>query len=134
MNDDLISRSELRKNVNSFFDSHYKGLVSSDLIKYAKAVDDFIDNAPTIERILCRSRDWSNECTHSSSFEQGYVQGYEDGKNERPKGKWELFEKRPCQNLYMCSNCGHIIESMPDRLVENFKGCYCGADMRGEEE
>lgn len=95
MNDDLISRSELRKNVNSFFDSHYKGLVSSDLIKYAKAVDDFIDNAPTIERILCRSRDWSNECTHSSSFEQGYVQGYEDGKNERPKGKWIPIKYRP---------------------------------------
>ena len=49
---------------------------------------------------------------------------------ERPKGKWELFEKRPCQNLYMCSNCGHIIESMPDRLAENFKGCYCGANMK----
>lgn len=48
----------------------------------------------------------------------------------RPKGKWELFEKRPYINLYMCSNCGHIIESMPDRLAENFKGCYCGADMR----
>ena len=51
---------------------------------------------------------------------------------ERPKGKWELFEKRPYINLYMCSNCGHIIESMPDRLAENFKGCYCGADMRGD--
>lgn len=52
---------------------------------------------------------------------------------ERPKGEWELFEKRPYLNLYMCSNCGHIIESMPDKLAENFKGCYCGADMRGEE-
>ena len=51
---------------------------------------------------------------------------------ERPKGEWELFEKRPYQNLYMCSKCGHIIESMPDRLAENFKGCYCGADMRGD--
>lgn len=53
---------------------------------------------------------------------------------ERPKGKWELLEKKPYINLYMCSKCGHIIESMPDRLAENFKGCYCGADMRGEEE
>lgn len=51
---------------------------------------------------------------------------------ERPKGKWELFEKRPCENLYMCSNCGHLIESMPDRLAENFKGCYCGARMESD--
>lgn len=51
---------------------------------------------------------------------------------ERPKGKWELFVERPFQNVYMCSNCGHLIESMPDRLAENFKGCYCGADMRGD--
>lgn len=61
-----------------------------------------------------------------------YVEAIANGTpyEERPKGKWELFEKRPYINLYMCSNCEHIIESMPDRLAENFKGCYCGADMR----
>lgn len=48
MNDDLISRSALRKKVNSFFDSQFEGIVSSDLIKYAEAVDELIDNAPTV--------------------------------------------------------------------------------------
>lgn len=49
MNDDLISRSALRKAVNDFYDNSFEGIVSSDLIKYAKAVDDFIDNASTIQ-------------------------------------------------------------------------------------
>ena len=49
MNDDLISRSALRKAVNDFYDNSFKGIVSSDLIKYAEAVDELIDDAPTIE-------------------------------------------------------------------------------------
>lgn len=49
MNNDLISRSALRKAVNDFYDNSFKGTVSSDLIKYAEAVDSLIDNAPTIE-------------------------------------------------------------------------------------
>lgn len=49
MKNDLISRSELKKAVNGFFDNHFKGLVSNELITYAKAVDNAIDNAPTVE-------------------------------------------------------------------------------------
>lgn len=66
-----------------------------------------IDNAPTVERIVCRSRDWSNECTHSSSFEQGYVQGYEEGKNDRPKGKWITvnLQQENDGGAFMCSCC-----------------------------
>lgn len=45
----LIDADALRKAVNDFFDNSFEGIVSSDLIKYAEAVDDFIDNAPTIE-------------------------------------------------------------------------------------
>lgn len=50
MNNDLISREALRKAVNDFYDNSFEGIVSSDLIKYAQAVDDLIDNAPTAER------------------------------------------------------------------------------------
>lgn len=46
---DLISRSALRKEVNTFYDNHFIGLVPNELIKYAQAVDDFIDNAPAVE-------------------------------------------------------------------------------------
>lgn len=82
-----------------------------------------------------------NNCIHESvchfwvheNYPSDFYENCTQYQEERPKGHWELFEKRPCQNLYMCSNCGHLIESMPDRLVENFKGCYCGADMRGGE-
>lgn len=81
---------------------------------------------------VCNDKDtaWCEHCCSVNDWED-YIDNAPTIE-ERPKGKWELFEKRPCQNLYMCSNCGHIIESMPDRLVENFKGCYCGADMRGD--
>ena len=48
MNNDLISRSELKKAINEFFDNHFKGLVSNELITYAKAVDNAIDNAPSV--------------------------------------------------------------------------------------
>lgn len=45
----LIDADALRKAVNDFYDNSFEGIVSSELIKYAKAVDDYIDNAPTIE-------------------------------------------------------------------------------------
>lgn len=45
----LIDADALRKAVNDFYDNSFEGIVSSDLIKYAQVVDDFIDNAPTIE-------------------------------------------------------------------------------------
>ena len=49
MNNDLISRSALKKAINDFYDNHFKGLVPNELITYAKAVDNAIDNAPTAE-------------------------------------------------------------------------------------
>ena len=51
MNNDLISRKALREKVNAFYDSHFKGLVPKELITYAEAVDDLIDNAPTVNEV-----------------------------------------------------------------------------------
>ena len=48
----LIDANALRKQVNAFYDEHFKGLVPNELIKYAQAVDDFIDNAPTVDAIV----------------------------------------------------------------------------------
>ena len=86
MNNDLISRSELRKAVNDFYDNHFKGLVPNELITYAEAVDNFIDNAPTVvpERPQCNQIAW----------EQGYEVGYAQGKSERPQGEWIPVSKR----------------------------------------
>ena len=49
MNNDLISRSELKEKVNAFYDELFVGCVSSDLFAYAKGVDGIIDTAPTVE-------------------------------------------------------------------------------------
>lgn len=84
-----------------------------------------IAKAPTVERIVCRSRYWSSECTHSSSFEQGYTQGYEEGKNDRPKGKW--ITKPLIYGVTYCSECDFELK------INNTNFCpNCGADMRGD--
>lgn len=58
----------LKEKVNAFYDSHFKQI---GLTTYAKAVNIYIDNAPTVE-IPCNQIIWE--------------QGYECGKNERPQG------------------------------------------------
>lgn len=146
MNDDLISREWLEDAFDNLCCHNCK------MCRNFRIEDSFykcalIDNAPTIERIVCRSRDWSNECTHSSSFEQGYTQGYHCGfakgaeiPSFRKTGKWintgKTWEETVdgfihSGNIYECSVCkaeikGHI-ECKP--FCE-----YCGAYMRGKEE
>lgn len=76
-----------------------------------------IANAPTVEYPF---------------YAEAYQTGYEEGKNERPKGKWlksSNMSKRSYQRL--CSNCKHIVYFCGDG---NYPNCpYCLADMRGEE-
>ena len=118
----LIDADALKKVLNEIFET--VEVVTFD------DINAIIDNAPTEERIVCRSRDWSNECTHSSSFEQGYVQGYEEGKNDRPKGKWIIdghhIRCNRC-NEYIC-NTDREGNKIPDNFCPN-----CGADMRGDK-
>lgn len=75
----LIDAVSLRKAVNDFYDNSFEGIVSSDLIKYAEAVDDIIDNAPTID----------------TTFRE--VVAYECGQKsveERPKSEWIPVSKK----------------------------------------
>lgn len=44
----LIDADALKETINAFFDAHFVGCVSSDLITYAKGVDGIIDNTPTV--------------------------------------------------------------------------------------
>lgn len=64
-------------------------------------------------------------------YAEAYQTGYEEGKNERPKGKWlksSNMSKRSYQRL--CSNCKHIVYFCGDG---NYPNCpYCLADMRGD--
>lgn len=94
-----------------------------------------INDAPTVERILCRSRFWSNECLYSNAFEQGYAQGFHCGfakgaeiPSFRNTGKW-ITDKL---HNTVCSNCGGIRR---DNRVDHIDFCNkCGTYMRDEEE
>ena len=44
----LIDADALKETINTFFDAHFVGCVSNDLITYAKGVDGIIDNTPTV--------------------------------------------------------------------------------------
>lgn len=73
-----------------------------------------IDNAPTV-----KPRD---------NFDLGYVQGLEDGKNDRPQGEWIFRQGVTCGGYYKCSNCGEV-----ERAEKNF--CHnCGAKMEEKQE
>ena len=65
-NNVLIRREALREKVNAFYDSHFKGLVPDELITFAKAVDDFIDNAQPV--------------TTEDKEKEAYRRGFEIGK------------------------------------------------------
>jgi hypothetical protein len=92
---------------------------------YADGWDDAIDaimkDAPTVE-----VRD---------NFDIGYAQGLEDGRNERPKGKWHKI-KTSCDighKFYICSKCNREIDVMDGECLDDYPFCHCGADMREEE-
>lgn len=79
-----------------------------------------IDNAPTVEYPF---------------YAEAYQTGYEEGKNDRPKGEWKVNNYG---DVY-CSNCGIMAlckEFMADdfREVKTDYCAFCGADMRGDDE
>lgn len=121
----LIDAAALRKAVNDFYDNSFEGIVSSDLIKYAEAVDELIDNAPTVD----------------TTFRE--VVAYECGQKsveERPKGKWRSVGFEKGYAFCICSNCGNTTRLYRDSKNEfcciadirnKVIAClYCGADMR----
>ena len=86
---------------------------------------DIVRNAPAIE-----IRD---------NFDIGYAQGLEDGRNERPKGKWKFIKgDEMFLDSYKCTNCneeflfGEGIDIKHIRKYQHFCS-NCGADMRKEK-
>lgn len=118
MNNDLISRKELRKAFKKlpFFTGAY--------LYYARQL---IDNAPTI----------NTTCPHcDSGYAQGYSDGYLKGKEERPHGEW--IGDTDYDNTCKCSKCRMTFDT--DRLkMVMCDGKYelppccpnCGAKMDG---
>lgn len=53
---------------------------------------------------------------------------------EQKHGHWIKIENENLNNAYVCSECGHMVYSIPEELYVRFKGCYCGAKMRGDDD
>lgn len=114
-----------------------KGESMSELIYKQDAKDavdmalDTIDHVPEwVYDILLNSLDKVPSAEPDKDLihlqkEQAYMQGYEDGRKSRKKGKW-------IDNTF-CSECGwvHEVESGFIGSVKQFNFCpNCGADMR----
>lgn len=130
MNNDLISRSELKKAIKTECNPYGKPTID---FESGKRVLKIIDNAPTVSYPF---------------YQEAYQTGYEEGKNERPQGEWikgreisRTMIGAKVQHIeykdYTCSNCGLVL----DYLLYNYDGSpfykfcpNCGADMREKEE
>lgn len=78
MNNDLISRSELKEAIKQL-DWHYSEY--NEVVFNSDEIFNAIDNAPTVEYPF---------------YQEAYQTGYEEGKNERPQGEWiPVSEKLP---------------------------------------
>lgn len=84
-----------------------------------------IDKAPTVLDTL------ANELAEGmvSDLEHSFNCGYQEGLNNRPKGKWESRYWVGDAYYHVCSECKmHIRENEFDNYCPN-----CGADMRGKK-
>ena len=123
MENDLISRSALKKAIQSDMDKVEQLTVSDK--RWIKYLNDIIDNAPTVEpEIYINAADYD-------VLHEGYKQGKKDF--ERPQGKWEKEELQISidysQTVYYCSECHS------EKWLKTFNYCpNCGAQMEGEKE
>ena len=133
---DLISRSELTKAINDFYDKFFDGCFSSALITYAKGVDEIIENAQPIEptiKPICKVK-----------FDKEQLQEIVDKAKaevlasiERPHGEWiKVKEERMSVDMsgeivtrYKCSECGRLIAILTSKLAD-YPFCHCGAEMK----
>ena len=106
---DLINREALIKSINDFYDNHFNGLVPNELITYAEAVDNFINNAPAIE----------------ARPKGKWVKIREERCSVDMSGE--------IATRYRCFRCGRSITILPSKLVD-YPFCNCGADMRNNKE
>ena len=110
MNNDLISRSELKKALKSNCKPelcHDYNTAWCESCCRTNDFEDLIDNAPTVE--------------------------------EKPHGEWVdegQYAEGHSEHAYICKKCGYQIIENPNMIFENRFCKYCGADMRkgGAEE
>lgn len=112
MNNDLISREALRKQIDDY-KYFYSSFEKMTVAEFLTIVHEFIDNAPTIPQTIITE-----------------FKGCDNCELERPKGKW--IDVKDIPYLANCSNCGYQMDTHEEHGYFNY--CpYCGADMRGEK-
>lgn len=110
MNNDLISRSELKEAIRKRL-----GISSLKyLTEQEKVIVDEIDNAPTVNYPF---------------YQEAYQTGYEEGKNARLQGEWICVTKSTFPQYqpdeYKCPFCNVIVHRKTNYCE------YCGASMKG---
>ena len=88
----------------------------------------------------CKEHDEENHCCHRlSNFihtqaKEIHNMAYEEGKNDRPKGKWLTIEDRNGEVvLAECSKCGRTINVTCGKTLADYPFCHCGAEMKEAE-
>lgn len=132
MNNDLISRSELIKAINTY-DTFaclpdgklypVRDLEHPEMFETYIHVKDVIranDNAPTVEQ------NWR------FYYDHGYAQAKRDF--EKPQGEWVLMYCSYGYRYYSCSICNRAIEVEHGQSLKDFPYCHCGAKMKGGAE
>lgn len=119
MNNDFISREELRKAIEDRKDYIPASEYDKGWNNAIYAVIDEIDNAPTVEPTFGMFREMlCAECEKNCA----------ECKEKRPQGKWEEPFENNGKTYHKCNRC-HISSELI--LIDNF--CpNCGADMRGD--
>lgn len=118
MNNDLISREDLKKKLQARHDNGEEDFDKGYNIGIETAID-LIDNAPTVEP--------DKLVTLKDAYQEGHYDGYLEGytkaiNEERPQGEWKVDG---C--LIACNKCGRILL----KASELYNFCpNCGADMR----
>ena len=126
MTNDLISRSELKKEIKecmTVWDEHSN--YSIGRLRSYEWVLGLIDNAPTVEP----------EKAKEGELVKAYTKGFDTGvETVRPQGEWKEFK----YGLYYCSRCFERVDKDIERIDalvskgERSNYCpACGAKMGG---
>lgn len=119
MDNDLISRSALKKAIKSYADDQY---AENEYLGECSIMD-IIDNAPPVPQITVFTETADEKAATDLKAELQNVL-----EELRPKGEWvykEFDEETGISNSYFCSKCGYP----QGQVYINFCG-NCGSDMR----
>ena len=118
MNNDLISRSELKKAIINNFDN-LQAYFPKDFIEE-------IDNAPTVEPCY-----QTTSCLDCGNYDKEnhncprYCEVIKEAINSRPQGEWIIIEDEKWGDNVKCPFCGKELAGTDLNFC-----CKCGAKLR----